>query len=136
MLEDVAREHGAHPESQPVVDSDRRAVIHHPKPYERFALGIFRHILIAVILGLERGIARIETVHHRALRRRVIRGWRVIRPAKIEFVQRVTHHDAAMLHVAVGELMVKAFDPRHEGFFGVGQGMQVAIFVARHNGLT
>src|SRR5437016_9159194 len=43
MFEDVTGEHGAHPKAQPVVQSHRGAVVHHPKPDERLALRSEEH---------------------------------------------------------------------------------------------
>src|SRR6059058_1946931 len=60
MFEDVTGEHGAHPKAQPVIQSHGRAVVHHPKPDERLALGVFHCIDVPVVFGLECRVARIE----------------------------------------------------------------------------
>src|SRR5258708_16216999 len=62
MLEDVFREHGAEAESLPVVDPNRRAVIHHPEPDQGFALAILGCVHVAVVFGLESRVARIKIV--------------------------------------------------------------------------
>src|SRR5258705_10273365 len=61
-LEDVAGEHGAHTKSQPMVEADRGAVVHHPEPDERLTLGIFRSIHVTVVFRLESCVARIKSV--------------------------------------------------------------------------
>src|SRR5438874_9790077 len=60
MFEDVTGEHGAHPKAQPVVQSHRGAVVHHPKPDERLALGIFHCIDVSVI---DRKSTRLNSSH-------------------------------------------------------------------------
>src|SRR5207245_8260445 len=63
MFEDVTGEHGAHPKAQPVIQSHGRAVVHHPKPDERLALGVFHCIDVPVVFWLECRVARIEGMH-------------------------------------------------------------------------
>ena len=60
VLEDVAAEHAAEAESEPVVEAEWRAVEHLPEPDERLAEGVPLDVDVTVVLGLERGVARVE----------------------------------------------------------------------------
>src|SRR5205807_1822466 len=71
MLEDVARQHAPHAEPQPMIQARRRAVKHHPEPYQRLALGIFFGVSVSVIFWFQRRIARIEVSKQRLVSERI-----------------------------------------------------------------
>src|SRR5205807_8224015 len=62
IFEDVAGEHGAHSEPQPMVEPDGGTVVHHPEPDKGLALGIFRSIHVAVVFRLKGCVAWIKSM--------------------------------------------------------------------------
>src|SRR5262249_46647722 len=87
---------------------------------------------IAVILGLERGVSRIEGVNQRLVGGGLAGSRRLVRPAQIQPVQCVAHHNTAMLGVTVHELLVELLDPLQEGLLRIRTRIDVAIFVSRN----
>src|SRR3954451_11967266 len=58
---------------------------------------------------------------------------RSMRTPQVDFVQSVSHHIAAVLRIAVDELVVQRFDPREERLLRGWKGIEIAIFVSRHS---
>src|SRR5581483_3711963 len=134
MLQHMAREHGTKTKTKPVIQADGRAVEHRPEPNERLALGILDGVDIAVIFGLKRGIARIEGVDERLLGERRAGVGRRVGATEIEFVQGVADYVAAVLWVAIDELLLEVIDPGEEGFFRGGYWGENTILVSGHEG--
>ena len=130
MFEDVACQHGPHPESHPVIQSYWRAIVHHPKPNQRLAFTILRCIGVAVIFGLQSCIARVERVHQGALRKISFRSGIFL--SEIKPVQSVAHDVAPVLWIRVLEFRIQAFNPLQESFLRFGCGPKVAVFVSWH----
>src|SRR6266566_3018817 len=130
MLEYMTSEHSAHSEPEPVIQPHGRAVVHHPKPDQRFALCIFRTIHIAVILGLQAGVTRIEGMDQSLLSGAPFR--RSIRLAQVEFMERVAHHIATVLRIAIAEFRIQVLDPSKENIFGLWSRSDLAVFESRH----
>ncbi len=115
MFEYVAGQHGAHLVSQPVIQADRRAVVHHPEPDQRLAFAILRGIGVAVGFGFQRGVARIKRVDERfASASGSSRIGRRIRTSQIKLVQFLADDIAAMLRVAIRELAIESSIHRRE----------------------
>ena len=136
MLENMAGQHGAHFVSQPVIQADRRAVVHHPEPDQRLAFAVLRSVGVTVSLGLQRGVARIKRVDqslHRQRRRRI---GRRVGTSQIKLVQFLADHIAAMLGIAIRELAIQFVNPFQECFFGCRNWLQDSIFVSGHGRLA
>ena len=56
VLKDVAAKHTAEAQSQPVIQSDRRAVEHLPEPQQRFALRVALAVDVGKMLRLQRHV--------------------------------------------------------------------------------
>src|SRR5580698_10550931 len=110
-LENMASQHGTNPVSQPVVEAGRGAVEHHPEPNQGLALVVLGDINVAVGLWFEGGIARIEGVNQYLLSQRGAGMWRGIWTAEVKLMQRVADHVAAVLGIAVNELLFELVDP-------------------------
>src|SRR5579864_4132805 len=136
VLEDVARDHGAEAEAQPVIQAGRGAVEHHPEPDEGLALGVLGGVDVAVIFGLKRGVARIETMHRDLVAhgRTERRPGREARPtAQVQFMQRLADNFTAMVRITVHELAVEPLDPGKEGALRIRLRRKWPVFVSGHS---
>src|ERR1041385_2378847 len=128
MLEDMAREHGAHTKSEPVIQPNWRTVVHHPEPDEWLAFGILCGINIAIIFRLERGIARIERKCHGVAGE--IADWRGIGAVKIELGECIAHNQAPVFGIWIAKLGVEIADPVQERLLSLRRRAKIAVIVS------
>src|SRR5678815_5424491 len=60
MPEHMPGQHGAYFMSQPVIQADWRAVVHHPEPDQGLAFTVLRGVCISICLGFQGGVARVQ----------------------------------------------------------------------------
>ena len=132
VLEDVPGQHRANPIPECMIHSNGRPVVHHPKPDQRLAFGVFRRVHVSVVFRLQRRVARIERMDERVLRPCGRGRGRLIRTSKIKLMQRVADGHTAPVHVTVGELGLEIIHPVLKSLFRSRQRFQNTIFITWH----
>src|SRR6202789_43977 len=136
MAKDVATQHAAKAEPQPVIESNRRAVEHLPEPDERLAKRIFFWIDVAVILRLEGCVTRVEALNQGVHGEFAVEG-RIaadaVRMTEVELKELIANDlGAAVRRLVAGEFFVEFGRPAAEKGSGFGGRVAVAILVDRH----
>src|SRR5205823_3307989 len=94
-LKNVFGQHVPQAKTKPMIQAERRAVKHHPEPDQGLALGVARGVDVAIVLRLESGVPRIESMDHRLhsqLRRPRVRA--AVWASEIDLVQGIAHYFA------------------------------------------
>jgi hypothetical protein len=136
VTEDVAAEHAAKAEAEPVVEAEGRAVEHLPEPDEGLANGVLFGVDVAVVLGLECSVARVEAFGESVDGELVVEGRlrrAAIGPAKIELDEFVADDLGADLGFGVAsEFVVEASEPATVDCFGFRARLEFAVHVCGH----
>src|ERR1700722_3460559 len=140
MLEDVAAQHAAKTQSQPVIEAERRAVEHLPEPEQGFAAREAFAVDFSVVLSFEGHVQRVEReidyVAGQLGAEREIE-FAAVGPTQIDLRQLVAHDlAAALLGAVLQELFVEKANPATIDFFGFGGGMGDGNLGGGHTLLT
>src|SRR5579872_841114 len=128
VLEDVAAQHAAEPQTQPVIQPDRRPIEHLPEPQQRLPFRESLRVHVAEVLRFERHVLWIE--RHAQHVSRQLAGQRhvelaAVRAAQVELVELVPHDLRTPLSRAVtDELVVEKLQPAAVDFLGLWRWMR------------
>ena len=125
--EEVAAQHAAKADAQPVIETNGRAVEHHPEPKQGLGTGEAFFVHVGVVLGFQGDVARVERELQDVEWQLAGEGeveLAAMGTAKIELEELVAHDFCAALGgLVAGELFIEEGDPAAVELFGFGLGL-------------
>ncbi len=129
-------QHVAEAEAQPVIEAERGAVEHLPEPDERLAGSVLSGIDVAVVLGLEGGVAGVEGLGENVggeFGGEMDGETSAVGTAKVKLGEFVADDlGAAVDRLVAGELAVEMREPAEIDGFGFGARFEIAVGVDWH----